>query len=187
MNACRAVFPFITAVQQGRFILSLSTPICSQLHRAASAISRSPFTGALNRLNRGPAAGENRELPPQSIVGSFCLQPRLEFVVDSVAPDGCPLALAAAQASLAARYEGGQNDSTRATTRDRPRGVGTAEQWPRYVLRVLPRASRTVRFTRSMKAVLSRPERPSRGLAPLRAASVPSPITGVTRTSLRRR
>src|SRR5690348_12894829 len=44
-----------------------------------------------------------------------------------------------------------------------------------------------VRFTRSIKAVLSRPERPSPCKVAVRAALVPSRITGVTRTSLRRR
>ena len=43
---------------------------------------------------------------------------------------------------------------------------------------------RTVRFTRSIKVVFNRPERPNPIKATLRAASVPRPITGVTRTSL---
>src|SRR5215471_6498290 len=40
-----------------------------------------------------------------------------------------------------------------------------------------------VRFTRSMKAVFSRPEKPIRGLEALRAASVPRRITCATRIS----
>src|SRR5215472_8620678 len=44
----------------------------------------------------------------------------------------------------------------------------------------------TVRFTRSMKAVFSRPEKPSLCKAALRSASVPSRVTCETRTSLSR-
>jgi hypothetical protein len=46
---------------------------------------------------------------------------------------------------------------------------------------------RTVTFTRSINAVLSRPERPTCCNLTLRAASVPRRITCVTRTSLRQR
>jgi hypothetical protein len=46
---------------------------------------------------------------------------------------------------------------------------------------------RTVRFTRSIKAVFNRPEKPNSCKAALRASSVPSRITWVTRTSLRQR
>jgi hypothetical protein len=46
---------------------------------------------------------------------------------------------------------------------------------------------RTVRFTRSMKAVFSRPEKPKCCKASLRASSVPRRITCVTCTSLRQR
>src|SRR5207302_2563419 len=46
---------------------------------------------------------------------------------------------------------------------------------------------RTVRFTRSIKAVFNRPEKPNPCKAAVRASCVPSRITWVTRTSLRRR
>ncbi len=46
---------------------------------------------------------------------------------------------------------------------------------------------RTVRFTRSIKAVLSRPEKPNPCKAALRSACAPRRITCVTRTSLRQR
>ena len=48
-------------------------------------------------------------------------------------------------------------------------------------------ACRTVRFTRSMNAVFNRPEKPHPCKAAVRASSVPSRITGATRTSLRLR
>jgi hypothetical protein len=46
---------------------------------------------------------------------------------------------------------------------------------------------RTVKFARSRKAVLSRPERPKLCKAALRASSVPRRLTCETRTSLRQR
>jgi hypothetical protein len=46
---------------------------------------------------------------------------------------------------------------------------------------------RTVKFTRSMKAVFSRPEKPRRCKVSSRASSVPKRITCVTCTSLRQR
>src|SRR5512135_2330388 len=97
----------------GCFILSLSIPICSQLRLRGLCHFAKPLKpeGALNRLSRGPAARENRGLPWQSIVGSFSLLPELPSVADSVAPDACPLVLAAARASPAARHGGVQNDT----------------------------------------------------------------------------
>jgi hypothetical protein len=71
-------------------------------------------------------AGENRGLPPLSIVGSFSPQPWRESAGDSVAPDVCSLVREAAQASPAAIHGGAQNDSTLATTPDGSRGRETA-------------------------------------------------------------
>jgi hypothetical protein len=79
----------------------------------------------------GPAEGENRGLPPQSIVGSFFLLPWLEYVVGSVAPDGCLLVLQAARVPLAALYGGAQSDNTLATIPDWPAAAGTAARSPR--------------------------------------------------------
>src|SRR5215469_17135789 len=44
-----------------------------------------------------------------------------------------------------------------------------------------------VRFTRSIKAVFSRPEKPIACKASVRSSAIPSRITCVTRTSLRQR
>ncbi len=107
-----------------------------------------------------------------SIVGWFSRLPWLAYAGDSVAPDVYRLALGALQRPLAAMSGDAQNDNTLATTPDGPRGEETVV---------------TVRFTRSMKAVLSRPERPNPCKLALRASSVPRRITCVTRTSLRRR
>jgi hypothetical protein len=65
-------------------------------------------------------------------------------------------------------------------------------QYPCWDVAQVRRASaaipwRTVRFTRSIKAVFNRPERPHPCKAALRAGSVPRRITCVTRTSLRQR
>src|SRR6266849_6263180 len=90
-------------------------------------------------MSRGPAAGENGGLPPRSIVGSFSQLPWLASAAGSVAPDGCPLVLAAAQASPAAIHGGAQNDSRLATTPDEPRGGETAVRWPRSGEPELPR------------------------------------------------
>jgi hypothetical protein len=58
-------------------------------------------------------------------------------------------------------------------------------KWPKYVVRALPRAFRTVKFTRSIQAVFNFPEKPSSCKVAVRAASVPSRMTCVTRLSLR--
>jgi hypothetical protein len=122
-----------------------------------------------------------------SIVDVFSRLPLPEFAADNVAPPVCHLALAAARAPLGVIREDAQNVSLHATTPDGPEAVRPVEKLPRCGVPALRRASRTVRFTRSIQAVLSRPEKPNRGLAPLRAASVPRPITCVTQTSLRQR
>jgi len=79
-----------------------------------------------------------REDLARSIAGWFFPLPSLECVAGSVAPPGCPLALAAARALLAALREDAQSASRRATT---PDGLGAVEpvgKWPTYVVRALP-------------------------------------------------
>ena len=141
----------------------------------------------LKASKRKPVATGMRAPNAPSISDGFCRLPWLGYVGGLVGRAVCPLVLEAAEALSAAMHEDAQNGSTRATTRGEPAAVEPVGTWPRYVVRALPRASRTVRFTRSMKAVLSRPENPIRGLALVRAASVPRRITGVIRASLRRR
>ena len=95
-------------------------------HLASMALKRKP----LARGKRGPRA--------PSIVGWFFPLPELSRVAGSVAPPGCPLALAAARALLAALREDAQSASRRATT---PDGLGAVEpvgKWPTYVVRALP-------------------------------------------------
>src|SRR5215467_9220465 len=108
-------------------------------------------------LKRKPAARGTRAPPEPSIVGWFCRLPEPSSGVGSVAPGVCLLALVTARASLAARHGDVQSDSRRATTRERLTGVKTAAPSPRCGVRGLRRAFRTVRFTRSMKAVFNRP------------------------------
>ena len=79
-----------------------------------------------------PAAGDNRVLPPLSIVESFSPLPSLEYAGDSVVPEVCHLALGAVRMPLVAMRGDAQSDSRLATTRDGPRGVETAVLWPRY-------------------------------------------------------
>jgi len=128
-NAYRAGFPFIRpsreAVSSGRSPSALS-------FTEPSLPFREPLLapGALNRLSRGPAAEENRGLPPLSIVGSFCRLPELSSAGGSVAPDACPLALAAGRRSLVGMHADEQSDSRRATTPDGRASVGTAALWP---------------------------------------------------------
>src|SRR2546421_10545414 len=82
-------------------------------------------------LKPKPAARGTRAPPWLSIVGSFFPPPSLEYVVDSVAPAVCHLALVAAPAPRAAKHGDAQNGSRHATTPDWPAAVGTAEQLPR--------------------------------------------------------
>ena len=74
-------------------------PICSQLRlrRLCHFAELLLASRALTRQSLGPTAGEHRGLPAPSIAGSFCLLPWRESVAGSVAPDGCPLVLAAAR------------------------------------------------------------------------------------------
>ena len=83
--------------------------------------------------------------------------------------------------------ENGQSGNRLATTPDGPAVVKPVGTWPRCVVQGLPRAFRTVRFTRSIKAVFNLPEKPNPCKPAVRASSVPSRITWVTRTSLRQR
>src|SRR5215472_17708848 len=121
-----------SAVQGGRFILSLAPP-------SARSFPELPLPGrgasshfrALNKLRMGAAEAENRELPLLCTVGSFCPLPWRECAAGSVAPAGCHLAPAAAQVPRAVLGEDAQNDSRHATTPGEQSSVGTAELWPR--------------------------------------------------------
>src|SRR5579863_2031670 len=124
-----------------------------------------------------PVARGKRAPRASSIVDGFCRLPSLVSAADSVEPDVCHHVLAAAQASPLAMHGDVQNGSRRATTRDglcrcgdccavaQVRRARAATPW------------RTVRLTRSMNAVLSRPEKPIPCKEALRAASVPRRIT----------
>src|SRR5215467_9160086 len=111
-------------------------------------------------LKREPAAVGKRAPRKPSIAYVFCRLPELPFAADSVAPDVCLLALAGAQALPAAMHADVQNGSKLSTTRGGPASVGTAVRWPRSGGPELPPAFRTVKFTRSIKAVFNRPEKP---------------------------
>jgi hypothetical protein len=124
----------------------------------------------------GPAARDNRGVHPLSIVEWFCPLPELPYVGGLVVPDVCHLARAAAGALPAALREDGQIDSRPATTPVGQAGMEPAEPSPTCGVRALPRACRTVRFTRSIQAVLSRPEKPNPCKAALRAGSVPASL-----------
>jgi hypothetical protein len=77
------------------------------------------------------AAGDSKGLRLQSFVGWFSPLPSLVSVADTVAPEVCHLALAAAGAQLAAMHGDAQNASRHATTRGELTGVGTAVPSPR--------------------------------------------------------
>ncbi len=143
--------------------IDLSACTCFHLHDAAYCHRTGLFLTSFTRNMRIVAlvAGDNTALPLLSTVGWFSLLPELQYAGGLVALPACSLALAAARTQPVAIRGDAQNDSKLATTRGGPRGVATAVLWPRYVVLTLPRASRTVRFTRSRKAVFSRPERPS--------------------------
>jgi hypothetical protein len=159
---------------------------CEHLHQISRDLTLH-LSLALAPLKRNLAARGRRAPPWLSIVGWFCRLPWQVSVADSVAPAVCHLALVAARALLAVIRVDAQNGSRHATIPDGPAAGELVETWPRSVLPEPPRASRTVRFTRSIKAVFNRPEKPSLCKATVRASCVPSRITGVTRTSLRRR
>jgi hypothetical protein len=67
-----------------------------------------------------------------SIVDVFFRLPSPEFAVGTLAPDGCHLALVAAQAPLVAMREAAQSGNKLAATPDGRAGVSTAETSPRY-------------------------------------------------------
>ncbi len=96
-----------------------------------------------------------------SIVDGFCRLPSLAYAVGSAAPDVCPLVLVAGPVPLAAMHEDVQNDNRLATTPDGPEAVRPVGKWPRYGGPEQPGASRTLKFTRSIKAVFNRPEKPN--------------------------
>src|SRR5260221_2925936 len=77
------------------------------------------------------AVMEETALPALSTVGWFCPPPSRGYAAGNIVPEACPLVLVAARAPLGAMYEDARNDSTLATTRDRPAGVGTAAPSPR--------------------------------------------------------
>src|SRR5262245_37834767 len=79
-----------------------------------------------------PAARGIRAPRGLSIGDEFCRLPSLGSADGSVAPDVCPLVLAAARASPAVLREDVQSDNTRATTPDGRATVGTAELSPRF-------------------------------------------------------
>jgi hypothetical protein len=159
---------------------------CEHLHHSPGDMTLHPHLASV-ALKRNLAARGRRAPPWLSIVGWFCRLPWQVSVADSVAPAVCHLARVAARALLAVIRVDAQNGSRHATIPDGPAAGELVETWPRSVLPEPPRASRTVRFTRSIKAVFNRPEKPSLCKATVRASCVPSRITGVTRTSLRRR
>src|SRR5215469_5462605 len=90
---------------------------------------QSPFDS--EALKRKLAARGRRAPRALSIVEWFFPLPWQGSGAGSAAPDGCPLALVAAQASRAAIRWGAQNDNRRATIPDWPAAVGTAAPSPR--------------------------------------------------------
>jgi hypothetical protein len=74
-----------------------------------------------------------------SIVDGFCRLPSPEFAADSVAPQVCHPALAAARALLVVIGEDAQNDRKRATIPRELGVVGLAVPWPRCGVPELPR------------------------------------------------
>ena len=108
---------------------------CGHLHPYAHDMTRLPQ--ACVEFKRKPVARDTRAPRAPSIVGQFCRQPSQESVDGSVAPPVCPLVLAAAQASSAARHGDGQSDSRRATTPERPTAEGTVAPSPRCGVRAL--------------------------------------------------
>jgi hypothetical protein len=159
---------------------------CEHLHQISRDLTLH-LSLALAPLKRRSSPRDTRAPREQSIVEWFFPRPSQESGAGSVAPAVCHLVLAAAGALLAVIRVDAQNGSRHATIPDGPAAGELVETWPRSVLPEPPRASRTVRFTRSIKAVFNRPEKPSLCKATVRASCVPSRITGVTRTSLRRR
>ena len=97
-----------------------------------------------------------RVLRTLSIVGGFCRLPWQGFVGGLVASPVCHLALVAARGPLAVSGEDATSVVIGGTA-----SVGATEPSPRCGVRALLRAFRTIRFTLSIKAVFSLPERPN--------------------------
>jgi hypothetical protein len=88
---------------------------------------------------------------------------------------------------LAARHEDAQQERTPATTADGPAAVRRASTWPRCGVPALSsHDEQSVEPAQYKRDATSR-RSPVRGLAALRASSVPRRITCLTRTSLRQR
>ena len=134
---------------------------CWHLHPSPCDMTLHPHL-ACEPLKRKPAARGKRAARAPSTFGWFSRLPWLGYADGSVAPAGCPLVLVAARAPFGVIREGAQSDSRRATTPDGRADVETAGLWPRTGERALLRASRTVKFTRSVKAVFKCPEKPKR-------------------------
>ena len=138
--------------------MRVPSPISPQ-HDTAPHLASMPLKRkAVTRDKRAPRA--------PTIVDGFCQLPWLECVAGSVAPPSCPLVREAAGVLCAARREDEQNDSKLATTPDGPADAKAAEKWPRFDGPARLPAFRTVKFTRSIKAVFKRPEKPKRCKAP---------------------
>ena len=140
VNAYRASFPSIQLARSAASSCCSPPPSALSFTEPLLSCRRALLASeALNRLSRGLAAGENRGLPPLSIVGSFSPQPWLASVGDSVAPDGCHLVLVAARAPRAVSREDAQSGNRLATTPGGPEAVKPVGTWPRSVLPALPR------------------------------------------------
>jgi hypothetical protein len=141
-SPCKRISDWFSFIRTSRETVSSSrSPPPSALSFTELSLPfREPLlaSGALNRPSRGPAAEENRGLPPLSIVGWFCRLPWLESAGGSIAPDGCHLALAAGRALLGAKHGDAQSASRLATTRERLTGVKTAAPSPRCGVRERP-------------------------------------------------
>jgi hypothetical protein len=120
---------FVAILQSREAFTSQSEPpsecFCGHLHRRPPDMTLRPHQACV-ALKRKPLARGTRAPRLPSIVDGFCRPPWLGYAGDSVAPDGCPLVLAAAQALPAAMHADGQNGSTLATTPGGPTSVATA-------------------------------------------------------------
>jgi hypothetical protein len=103
---------------------------CWHLHPPPRNMALHPHLASV-ALKRKPATMGKRAPRASSIVDGFCRLPSQEYGADSVAPDVCLLARAAARASPATIREDGQNDSTLATIPNGPTAVVTAVPCPR--------------------------------------------------------
>ena len=84
-------------------------------------------------VRRVASVAKGKRAPPAwSTVGWFFPQPSQEYVVGSVAPDVCHLALVAARVPSAVLGEDAQSDSKPATTPDEPEAVMPVGTWPSF-------------------------------------------------------